>query len=150
MAFVVVALACSDKPIGPPAGDNNYDDPDDPGDPGQGDGPDAAVDAYGQFCVASRDCPAVFVCAYSIADMCGAAGRCLPYDPDGGCEGASVACGCTNMPVVLCAPEGYAPAPVQYASPCDAGAVVDAGSDAMSDGATNDAETDDASDAASE
>jgi hypothetical protein len=143
MALVVVALACSDKPIGPPAGDNNYDDPDDPGDPGQGSGgPDGAVDAYGQFCVAARDCPAVFVCAYPIADMCGAAGRCLPYAPDGGCEGAGIACGCTNMPVVLCAPEGYAPAPVQSVGACDAG-TVDAGSDA-SDGATTDADTNDA------
>lgn len=145
VAFVVFAFACSDKPIGPPAGDNNYDDPDDPGDPGQGSGgPDGSVDAYGQFCVAARDCPAVFVCAYPTADLCGAAGRCLPYD--GGCAGASVACGCTNVPVALCAPEGYAPEPVQSLSPCDGGVnETDA-----SDGGVNDAAADDAGDAASE
>jgi hypothetical protein len=45
------------------------------------------------------------------------------------------------MPVVLCAPEGYAPAPIQSLGACDAGAV-DAGSDAMSDADTDDAGND--------
>jgi hypothetical protein len=148
LLFVLLASSCVSHPIGTPAGDNNYDDPDDPGDPGQGNGgPDGSIDAYGQFCVAARDCPAAFVCAYPIADLCGGAGRCLPYDPDGGCT-APNACGCNNTTVQLCAPTGYAPVPIQSQTACDGGTPV---MDAADDAVTTDAEaTDSATDALSE
>jgi hypothetical protein len=122
-----------DKPIGDPAGSNNFDDPDDPGQSGQNStGPDASGDASGRFCTAARDCPAVFVCAYPVADTCGAAGRCLPFDTQT-CS-AGYGCGCDGTPVRLCAPSGYAPKPVASSSPCDGSAPpVDAASDAATD-----------------
>jgi len=140
LALIVVG-GCSESTIGQPAGDNNYDDPDDPGNPGENSSaPDASGDAYGRFCVAARDCPADMVCAYPIADLCGAAGRCLPYDAsDVGCD-AGLACGCDGTEVAMCAPEGYAPKPISSTSPCDGG-VPDA---STPDASTNDASTDDA------
>ena len=117
-----VILACSQQPIGTPAGSNNYDDPDDPGSPGMNGGSPEGGDANGQACVAPRDCPAAFLCAYPVANMCAATGRCIPYTaPTDGCD-AAVACGCDNSAVQLCAPSGYAPHAVQSTSPCDAGA----------------------------
>jgi len=142
-------MACSEQPIGVPAGDNNYDDPDDPGQNGQGNnGPDAAGDASGRFCVAARDCPANFVCAYSIATACGAAGACMPYIPTTQCS-SSLACGCDGTTTALCAPDGFATKPVSSLGACEAGTSTDAGSDAATDAAT-DAAIDDSGDAASE
>jgi hypothetical protein len=119
----ILLIACGPStPIGDPAGSNNFDDPDDPGNSGQNSGgPDASGDANGRFCTAPRDCPAAFVCAYPITDACGASGRCLPYDTNS-CGNAPFACGCTNTPVQLCAPTGYAPKPVVSGSPCDGSA----------------------------
>lgn len=120
----LLLLACGpDAPIGDPAGSNNYDDPDDPGNSGQNSGaPDAAGDANGRFCTAPRDCPAAFVCAYPVADTCGAAGRCLPFDTNS-CADAGIACGCDNTAVPLCAPSGFAPKPIASTSACDGGVV---------------------------
>jgi hypothetical protein len=130
-------IACGPStPIGDPAGSQNYDDPDDPGNSGDNSsGPDAAGDANGRFCTAARDCPAAFVCAYPVADTCGAAGRCLPFDTST-CD-AGVGCGCDNTAVQLCAPSGYAPKAIASTSPCDAGAP-------PQDASTQDAAPDDA------
>jgi hypothetical protein len=131
LIVLFLATACTEHPIGDPAGSNNFDDPDDPGQSGQNSsGPDASGDASGRFCVAARDCPAAFVCAYPIADACGASGRCLPYGI--ACD-ASAACGCDGTSVPLCAPAGFAPKPVKSESACNAppsDAGIDAGSDA--------------------
>jgi hypothetical protein len=126
-------VACGpDKPIGDPAGSNNFDDPDDPGNPGQSKGtPDAGSDANGRFCTAPRDCPSTFVCAYPIADACGASGRCLPYDANT-CGNAPVACGCDNAPVQLCAPSGFSPKPIVTTNACEGG-VQDASQDALTE-----------------
>jgi len=145
LALIVVA-GCNESVIGEPAGSNNYDDPDDPGNPGISSGaPDASGDAYGRFCVAARDCPATMVCAYPVADGCGASGRCLPYDASpAGCN-APLACGCDGTEVPMCAPDGYAPnKAVASTSPCDGGAPPQ---DADAPDA-DDAGADDASDAA--
>lgn len=118
---LVFTAACADKPIGLPAGSNNYDDPDDPGHPGIGSGgPDASGDAYGRACVAARDCPAAFVCAYDLDAGCAAEGGvCLPYGDGGSIEcDAAVACGCDGTDVMLCAPPGFAPAAVQSSAAC--------------------------------
>lgn len=132
LPLLLVAACGPDKPIGLPAGSNNFDDPDDPGQSGQNSsGPDAAADANGRFCTAARDCPASFVCAYPVADTCGAAGRCLPFDTQT-CD-AGVACGCDNTAVQLCAPSGYAPKPIASTDPCDGGAPQDAAQDAAQD-----------------
>ena len=130
----VLLLACGpDTPIGNPAGSNNFDDPDDPGNSGQNSGsPDASGDANGRFCTAPRDCPATFVCAYPVADTCGASGRCLPFDTTK-CGDAGVACGCDNTAVQLCAPSGYAPKPVASPDACDGGVTQDASPDASQD-----------------
>jgi hypothetical protein len=143
LALIIVA-GCTQAPIGQPAGSNNYDDPYDPGNPGQNSSgpPDAGGDASGRFCVAARDCPATMVCAYPVADLCGAAGRCLPYDASpSGCT-APVACGCDGTNVPMCAPDGYAPnQAIASTSPCDAGAPdatpPDAAADAADDGSTD-------------
>ena len=126
LPLVLLLPACGpDKPIGQPAGSNNFDDPDDPGHPGVVSGaPDASGDAYGRACVAARDCPAAFVCAYAVASACTAGGICLPYDGGASCD-AGVACGCDDTDVVLCAPDGYAPKPVQSTSSCAADASTD-------------------------
>lgn len=133
---LLVVISCGPTtPIGQPAGDNNYDDPDQPGQEGISTGSDAAVDANGTPCVAARDCPAAFLCSYALsgdATTCGLKGVCLPYAPPAICE-AGVACGCDNSEVLLCAPAGYAPAPIQSLGACDGGAANDAGSDAASD-----------------
>ena len=121
--FALLAVAaCDAQPIGLPAGSNNYDDPDDPGHPGVvSGGPDASGDAYGRPCTAARDCPAAFVCAYAIASGCQAAGQCLPYaSSDTGTCDAGLGCGCDDASVQLCAPDGYAPKPVQSANACGA------------------------------
>jgi len=134
LPLFLLATGCGpDKPIGDPAGSNNFDDPDDPGHSGQQSGaPDAGGDAYGRFCTAARDCPAAFVCAYPVADTCGAAGRCLPFDTTT-CN-APVACGCDNTPVQLCAPSGYAPKPIATTSECEGGVVQqDASDDALTE-----------------
>ena len=135
----MVVAGCSQSIIGDPAGSNNYDDPDDPGNPGVTSGaPDATGDAYGRFCIAARDCPATMVCAYPIADTCGAAGRCLPYvSSPAGCD-ASLACACDGTEVAMCAPDGYAPnKAIASTAPCDGGVVVEAGApDAPDDVAT--------------
>ncbi len=133
----LLLIACGpDTPIGQPAGSNNFDDPDEPGQSGQNNtAPDASGDANGQACTAARDCPAAFVCAYPIADACGASGRCMPYDTNA-CGDAGLACGCDNTTVQMCAPDGYAPKPIASTGACAS----DAGSDALAD----------ASDAASE
>lgn len=131
--LTLAALACTQQPIGSPAGDNNFDDPDDPGQTGVSSGEGGVRDAFGASCVAPRDCPAAFLCSYALPSggpVCGATGICLPYDTMAGCD-ASVACGCDNTEVQLCAPAGYSPAPVQSLGPCDGGVVVnDAGADA--------------------
>jgi hypothetical protein len=133
--LLLLALgACTQKPIGDPAGSNNFDDPFDPGQNGINSGtPDASGDAYGRFCVAPRDCPAAFLCAYPVADLCGATGRCLPYTQPDVCD-AAVACGCDNAPVPMCAPQGYTPHPVRSLGSCDGGVVVEAGPDASDAG----------------
>jgi hypothetical protein len=135
LVALFVVGACTQQPIGLPAGSNNYDDPDDPGHPGIASGaPDASGDAYGRFCVSARDCPAAFVCAYAIADSCGAVGQCLPYTGYVTCD-AGTACGCDGTDVLLCAPDGYAPnQAVQSTSPC--AVTPDAGSDAATDAAS--------------
>ena len=131
--LVLVVIACGPSgPIGQPAGSNNFDDPDQPGQQGVNTGAaDAGYDAFGAPCVSARDCPAAFLCSYALADggNCSPKGVCLPYTPTAGCD-ASVACGCDNSEVLLCAPAGYAPAPVQRLGACD-GSVPpsDAGSD---------------------
>jgi hypothetical protein len=132
----VALVACQGTPIGDPAGSNNYDDPDDPGQSGQNVGNDGGGDAYGRACLGARDCPAAFMCAYPIANMCTATGECLPYAPQVGCD-ASVACACDNTVIGLCAPSGYAPAPVQGVGTCDAGTVSDAAPEAASDAASD-------------
>jgi hypothetical protein len=126
-------IACGpDTPIGQPAGSNNFDDPDEPGQTGQNSsGPDGGGDANGAPCTAPRDCPAAFVCAYPIADTCGAAGRCMPFDTTT-CADAGLACGCDNTPVTLCAPPGYAPKPIASTTECEGGAG-DAATDATSE-----------------
>jgi hypothetical protein len=130
-------IACGPStPIGDPAGSNNFDDPDDPGNSGQNSGaPDAAGDAVGRFCTAARDCPAAFVCAYPVADTCGASGRCLPFDTNTCGANAPYACGCDGKTAVqLCAPSGFAPKPVVSAGPCDGGAPPqDASQDALTE-----------------
>jgi hypothetical protein len=139
-----MALACGDTPIGAPVGDQNYDDPNDPGQTGHNTFAPEAGDANGKFCVAARDCPATFVCAYSIADACGAAGRCLPYTAVAGCEN-NLACACDGTTVDLCAPSGYAAKPVSSVGACDGGSAPDTGTaDSGSDGATTDAASADA------
>ncbi len=129
-AGAAMVIACGPgTPIGQPAGSNNFDDPDDPGQSGQNNtAPDGSGDANGQACTAPRDCPATFVCAYPIADTCGASGRCLPFDVNT-CGDAGVACGCDSTAVVLCAPPGYAPKPIASTSACEGG-VADASDDA--------------------
>ena len=138
----LLLFACGPSaPIGDPAGSNNFDDPDDPGNSGQNSGaPDASGDAVGRFCTAPRDCPATFVCAYPIADTCGASGRCLPFDTTT-CGNAPFACGCDDTAVQLCAPSGFAPKPVASANPCDGG-VNDAAQDSSQQDAAQDAADD--------
>jgi len=64
--------------------------------------------------------------------MCGASGRCLPYDSSK-CGAAPFACGCDNTPVQLCAPSGYAPKPIATTDPCDGGAPQDASADVVTE-----------------
>jgi hypothetical protein len=120
----LLLLTCSQSKLPDPAGSNNYDDPDDPGNGMNGTSPEASADANGQPCVAARDCPAAFVCAFPLSDMCTAMGRCLPYDPTG-CD-AGFGCGCDDSAVQMCAPSGYAPRPLQSTSACG---TLDSGSD---------------------
>jgi len=133
---VFMVLACGDTPIGAPVGDQNYDDPSDPGQTGQNNYAPEAGDANGRACVSARDCPATFVCAYPIADACGATGRCLPYTPVAGCD-SDLACACDGTTVSLCAPSGYAAQPVAAIGSCDGG-----GADASSSDASADASAD--------
>ena len=82
-----------------------------------------------------RDCPAAFVCAYSIDQGCSAdGGVCLPFDVEG-CD-ASLACGCDDTEVMLCAPPGYAPKAVKSPNACNA-PPPDAGVEASPDAADN-------------
>lgn len=129
-------FACSDTPLGAPVGDQNFDDPNDPGQTGQNNFTPEAGDAMGKFCVAARDCPAAFVCAYPIADACSASGRCLPYTPVAGCAN-NLACACLGTNTTLCAPDGYALVPVAFVGACDGGGAVDGAADATSEAASD-------------
>jgi hypothetical protein len=122
---------CVDQPIGDPAGSNNYDDPDDPGTPGVvSSAPDAAGDASGRPCLGARDCPAVYLCAYPIDAGCDASGRCILNEAAPGCD-TDYACACDDTVINMCAPEGYASAPIISIGACGAGDAdaSDAGSD---------------------
>jgi hypothetical protein len=141
-AVALIALACVQSPIGDPAGDNNYDDPDDPGQTGDNSVYPEGGDAYGQSCVAARDCPADWLCAFPIANGCAATGRCLPLTATAGCD-AMAACACSGTTIDLCAPSGYASKQVSTLGAC----VEDAGGDAADAG--GDAGADDSGDAAS-
>ena len=132
---VFMVLACGDTPIGAPVGDQNYDDPNDPGRSGQNNVAPEAGDANGRACISARDCPVAFVCAYPVADACGATGRCLPYATDAGCS--DLACACDGTTVSLCAPPGYATQPVVALGSCDGG-----GTDASSSDASAEASAD--------
>lgn len=138
LALSLAAMGCNQAPIGTPAGDNNYDDPDDPGQQGIGTNSDSGVpDAYGKTCVAARDCPAAFLCSYPTAEdagLCSATGQCFPYTMTSGCD-ASVACGCSDVEVPLCAPPGFAPSPIQSMGACVA-------NDASTEAGESDASTD--------
>jgi hypothetical protein len=145
-----MVIACSEQPIGAPVGDQNFDDPNDPGQVGNANFAPEAGDANGRFCVAARDCPAVFVCAYPIADVCGAVGHCMPYTPVAGCE-SNFACACDGTDITLCAPAGFATQPVATLGACDGGSVPDATvNDASDDAAVVDDGSADADDATPE
>ncbi len=144
---MVFLPACVEHPIGQPAGSNNFDDPDDPGQTGQNSsGPDASGDAWGRSCLAARDCPAAYACAYSLAEGCSAdGGVCVPFDTST-CD-ASIACGCDDTNILLCNANGYsANQPIKAANACNA-PPQDAGNDSAADAATTDADMDAGTDA---
>jgi hypothetical protein len=129
---LALALSCSDGKIKAPASDKNFDDSDDPGQMMMGSHPtDASTDGYvpdgeGKACSGPMDCAAPLRCIFPIAIGCGAKGTCALYSDPPMCA-SKTACGCDGKDIALCAPDGYAPAPIKGAGAC--APVSDASSD---------------------
>ncbi len=119
--FLIVFSACSDKTLKPPASDKNYDDMFDPNMDMMGTKPDAAMDALpdgeGKGCMKNADCGPMLRCIFPIALGCGAPGQCAYYTDPPNCS-ASLACDCNGNDVMLCTPDGFAPAPVKKKGSC--------------------------------
>lgn len=113
--------ACGgDGALSAPKSDSQFDDGEDPGSgpPGGGTRPDASGDAQGRVCAADRDCPASHKCSFAVSGGCSATGACMIYSPDAACA-STVACGCSQKDVPLCAPAGFAPEPIAHAGSCN-------------------------------
>lgn len=122
---VLVLAACSDKTIKPPASDKNFDE-EDPSMTMMGVVPDAATDGLpdgqGKSCMKAADCGSQLRCIFPMALGCGAPGMCVLFTDPPNCA-MKKACGCNGVggegvDVVLCAPDGFAPAPVKHAGAC--------------------------------
>lgn len=142
-----IAVACSDKVIPPPAGDQNFDDPDEPGQPGQVGAVDAATADAQVPCASNVDCPPrAAICMFPIADGCSAKGQCVNYEAPTGCA-KTLFCDCSGGGVAACAPAGMSPVAVSPDATCvvpDAAAPADSGpGDAgLEDGGRSDAALD--------
>lgn len=114
-------VGCSDTTIKPPKSDKNFDDSDDPGMTMTGTKLDAATDALpdgqGKSCSKTSDCGPMLRCIFPIALGCGAPGQCSYFTDPTSCS-MKLACGCDGNDVMLCAPDGFAPAPVKKNSSC--------------------------------
>ena len=113
--------ACSDKTLKPPASDKNYDDMEDPNMTMSGVVPDAATDGLpdgqGKSCMSTMQCGGQLRCIFPMALGCGAPGMCVLFTDPPNCM-TKKACGCNDVDVDLCAPDGFAPAPVKHAGAC--------------------------------
>jgi hypothetical protein len=127
-AFLFLAIllletlaACSDKTLKPPASDKNYDDMEDPNMMMMGVLLDAAADGLpdgqGKKCASSTECASPLRCIFPIALGCGAPGACALYTDPPNCA-AKKACGCNDVDVTLCSPDGYATSPIKHSGAC--------------------------------
>lgn len=121
LVFLLAAAACSDKTLKPPASDKNFDDSDDPGMTMTGVKLDAATDGLpdgqGKTCGVQTDCGAPLRCIFPIALGCGTQGMCALYVDPPMCS-SKIACACNDTDVMLCTPDGFAPAPVKRVGAC--------------------------------
>jgi hypothetical protein len=122
VASLTTAIACGGGKLGSPKSDQNFDDPDNPNQTMPGTLPDAALDVVvpdgsGATCTKPADCLAPLRCIYPIALGCGTKGTCALYTDSPGCA-QKQACACDGNTVSLCAPDGYANAPIEHAGVC--------------------------------
>jgi hypothetical protein len=92
----------------------------------------------GGDCSSQSDCDPTALCAYPIADGCGAKGKCV--EPDRTCMAPTKpACSCTGETIEISCTFGAGNAVARVASmgACDGGAPIDASSDVASDAATD-------------
>lgn len=122
LAVLFVEQGCSDTTLKPPASDKNFDE-EDPTMTMMGVVPDAATDGLpdgqGKSCTTKTDCSAPLRCIFPIALGCGAPGMCVLFTDPPNCA-AQKACACKGVDVDLCAPDGFAQAPIKHAGVCSA------------------------------
>lgn len=118
---LLLAAACSDRTLKPPASDKNYDDGDQPSQTMPGVLPDAATDALpdgeGKVCAAQTDCAQPLRCIFPIAFGCTGKGVCALYTDPVDCASRK-ACACDGTTIALCSPDGTAPKPVKATGEC--------------------------------